>query len=303
MISKEARVMFEMLRPMKASMNTIPMSEEQIAALKKQNLEQAAQIPLPKDIVIEQICEEDVEGEIHRITCDDKAEDHILFFIFGGGFENGDVRLNYPTIWALAREAKMDVFGIQYRQWPQAKNPAALEDCIRGFHWLVKKGYDPKKIRVYGQSAGAILTLTMTMYLRDQGEMLPDKISISSPLIYVGPYTASEIVEKLPSRIEREERDPMISNKGRIRYFEETDIKSPYASVIFGDLHDFPELQIHVGTEEILYDDAVYLKKMCDKAGVKAQLFSWDGLFHVFMGLPIPEAEKALHIIGEYLRK
>ena len=81
------------------------------------------------------------------------------------------------------------------------------------------------------------------------------------------------------------------------------DLKDPYISVRYGDLRCFPETFITVGTEEILYDDAVDLHNLLDAAGVKNTLKVYDGLFHTFQCIPSPESDSSLREIGAFLRK
>ena len=59
---------------------------------------------------------------------------------------------------------------------------------------------------------------------------------------------------------------------------------------------------VNVGTEEVLFDDSMELKRLCEEAGVDITVRVWKGMFHSFCIFPLPETEEALKEIGAFLR-
>lgn len=294
MISRQAQELMNMLREGKEASKGQALSPEETVKLREKLNTQMNNTPLPEGIQIEEIHEGGVMGEFHHNLTPGKSGDKIVLFIFGGGFETGSVISRRNCCSQVALAAGMDAFAVSYRQWPEAMYPAALEDCTAAFHWLEKKGYRPENIRIFGESAGANLTIATTMYLNDHGQALPGRICPFSPVI--------DVTNSLPSRISRNGRDPMVQGDAASRFFTKEDEKQPYASLIRGSFQGFPPVMVHVGTEEVLFDDSMELKRLCEEAGVDITVRVWEGMFHSFCIFSLPETEEAMKEIGAFLR-
>ncbi|MCI8722950.1 MAG: alpha/beta hydrolase [Ruminococcus sp.] len=294
MISRQAQELMNMLREGKEASKGQSLSPEETVKLREKLNTQMNNTPLPEGIQIKDIHEGGVMGEFHHNLTPGKSGDKIVLFIFGGGFETGSVISRRNCCSQVALAAGMDAFAVSYRQWPEAMYPAALEDCTAAFHWLEKKGYRPENIRIFGESAGANLTIATTMYLNDHGQALPGRICPFSPVI--------DVTNSLPSRISRNGRDPMVQGDAASRFFTKEDEKQPYASPIRGSFQGFPPVMVHVGTEEVLFDDSMELKRLCEEAGVDITVRVWEGMFHSFCIFSLPETEEAMKEIGAFLR-
>ena len=294
MISRQAQELMNMLREGKEASKGQSLSPEETVKLRENLNTQMNNTPLPECIPIKDIHEGGVMGEFHHNLTPGKSGDKIVLFIFGGGFETGSVISRRNCCSQVALAAGMDAFAVSYRQWPEAMYPAALEDCTAAFHWLEKKGYRPENIRIFGESAGANLTIATTMYLNDHGQALPGRICPFSPVI--------DVTNSLPSRISRNGRDPMVQGDAASRFFTKEDEKQPYASPIRGSFQGFPPVMVHVGTEEVLFDDSMELKRLCEEAGVDITVRVWEGMFHSFCIFSLPETEEAMKEIGAFLR-
>lgn len=256
--------------------------------------------PVPAGIAVEKISTPETSGEFYTYDSSDKEKlsDHVLLFIHGGGFATGSVASRREMCTSILAKAKMDGYSVDYTQWPEAKHPKGLEDSLAAYRWLLAKGYEPSKIHFFGESAGATLVLTMGLYLKDHGEPLPADVTVFSP-----PVSQDLSDPAFPSHTERMDRDPMITGLDDMPYFDGADVRDPYASPVYGDWSGFPRLSIHVGTEEILYDESIVLNDVAKKAGVDVTLTVWDELFHVFTLFPSPETDKAIAEIAAFLRK
>ena len=294
MISRQAQEIMEVLRKGKEASKGQNLSPEETVELRENLTTQMNSAPLPEGIRIEQIHEGSVQGEFHHNLTPGKSEEKIVLFIFGGGFETGSVISRRNCCSQVALASGMDAFAVSYRQWPEAMYPAALEDCVAAFHWLEKKGFRPENIRIFGESAGANLTIAATMYLNDHGQPLPGRICPFSPVI--------DVTNSLPSRTSRDDRDPLVRGDAASRFFTKEDEKQPYASPIRGSFQGFPSMLVNVGTEEVLFDDSMELKRLCEEAGVDITVRVWEGMFHSFCIFPLPETEEAMKEIGAFLR-
>lgn len=293
MLSPQAQDFIKMLF---ASKNTQEEKDnpEEILAIRKKLGERRANEPLPEGMHVTAIADQGIEGEYHRYDMGDKTEDQILLLLYGGGFMTGSVLSSRTHFSGIAKESKMDALAITYTQWPEGEHPAALMDCIRAFEYLKAKGYEASKIHIYGESAGAILALTTVLTLKDQGNALPGSVCVFSPVAGPG--------EPLASRTQRASRDPMIVYRESIPYYGNADRHDFRLAARYGDYRGFPRTMIHVGSEEVLYDDAKLIYNLAKLAGVDVRFREWDELFHCFLGFPIPEAQHAIKEIGRFVR-
>lgn len=191
---------------------------------------------------------------------------------------------------------------LDYRLAPENPFPAAVEDATAAFRWLLKEGIDPQHIAVGGDSAGGGLTLATLQSLRDTGEQLPGVAIFLS-----GWLDATFSGESINTQADV---DIMVTLENlkecREWYIGHTDPPPVLASPLQGDLRGLPPMIIHVGSDEILRDDAVRLAKQAQLVGVEAKLEIWDGMWHVFQqaaAINVPESQAALDQIGEFVRK
>ncbi len=82
----------------------------------------------------------------------------MLLYLHGGGFVFGSRRTHRHLAAALSAAAGRPVLLLDYRRAPEHPFPAAADDALAGYRWLLTQGYAPEKITVIGDSAGGHLT-------------------------------------------------------------------------------------------------------------------------------------------------
>jgi acetyl esterase/lipase len=272
-------------------------------------------LPVPDRLTLSYETADGIQGEWLKFTDLDagKLKNRIILFVHGGGFNTGSALSRRALAGKLALHAKADSFSINYRLCPEYKFPAALDDCVTAYVWLLKKGYKPHDIVLFGESAGGNLVLSMVHFLKDHYLPLPRGVCAFSPVV--------ELTSGLDSRVTRANRDVMLGpviDEDRIPatlelfrqnkipilplYCSAAEGESPYASPLRGDFSGFPRLMIQAGSEEMLYDDAVEIAGKARRAGVEVTLHIWEGLFHVFALFDSPETEAVCEEIGRFIR-
>lgn len=204
-----------------------------------------------------------------------------------------------------------DVFMPDYRLAPKNVFPAALEDAIEAWDWLLAKGYKPADILVVGDSAGGNLTLALALKLRDLGRPLP------GALIGMSPWT--DMAGSGKSHVEKMDVDPMFGNVPEymppkdgvmpevlpfiLSYVGKTDPKNPLLSPAYAKYDKFPPMLIQVGTDEVLESDSELVYLGAVKAGVDATLTRYYGMFHVFqmMGDASAESTEAWNEVSAFI--
>ena len=221
-----------------------------------------------------------------------------VFFLHGGGYSVGSLR-NYANFtWRLGRAARARVLALDYRLAPEHPYPAALEDALAGYRWLLDQRADPKRILLAGDSAGGGLTLALLLKLRD------DKLPLPAGAVVMSPWT--DLAVTGASLKTNAARDPMLvaSEIPRLAkmYLDGADAHEAYASPLYADPHGLPPVLIQAGGDEVLRDDAVRMAEKMKAAGCDVELQVWPGMPHVFQLLAavMPEAQGALAEIARF---
>jgi acetyl esterase/lipase len=229
------------------------------------------------------------------------ADQAVLYF-HGGAFVMGSIATHRLMVSHLALAGQSRVLSIDYRLAPEYPFPAALDDCVESYRWLLQQGIAPGKIVIAGDSAGGNLALVLLLKLRDDGHPLP------AAAVCISPVTDLEGTRQ--SRRTKAKADPVLGkgfgNTGiPTSYSGKYDLKHPYLSPLFADLHGLPPTLLHVGEDEILFDDSVEFVENACKAGVDAHLVIWPRMWHVFqMFAPfLPEANQSLAQIGAFVQQ
>ena len=233
---------------------------------------------------------------------DIKEKKYIILQLHGGGYEKA--LLNYNTYFAkyYMRNNSIEVLTPNYRVAPEDKFPAALEDSVTAYKWLLENGYLAENIIIVGDSAGGGLALSTVMVL------IKNKIKLPKAIITMSAWT--DLACTLTSYKNNKEVDPLFGGVERpliysSRYAEGLDKTNPYISPYYGDFKGFPKMLMQVGTHEMLYDDTI---KVADKArsqNVDVTLSEYDGMFHVFQAFRgvLKEANEAWDEVDKFIKE
>lgn len=228
--------------------------------------------------------------------------DKVILQLHGGGYV-AKIKNSYYNMATYYCEAGggISVLTPDYRVAPEDPYPAALEDALDSYQWLLDRGWQGEQIIVAGDSAGGGLAMALIMYLRDHDMPLPCGIVAMSPW--------TDVTASGESYTLNYELDPLFGNtKESMIYINDYagnhDKKDPYISPIYGHFRQFPPMLIQVGSTEMLLSDSVTAASMADIAGVDVRLSIYDDMFHVFQmaGKILPEAKKAWEEIEQFLQ-
>jgi epsilon-lactone hydrolase len=269
---------------------------------KRQMLDTAARklVKLPKNCKVEQLEIEGLYAEWY--STENTYEDKVILYLHGGGYALCSANTHRPLAASIGKAAGVKVLFPEYRLAPEHPFPAAIEDAVNVYRWLLRQGYDPANIIFAGDSAGGGLSVAATLVLRDQNERLPRAIVCLSP--WVDLTSSGESYKK------NHKVDPYLTGQGvkdaaRMYAGNDTPLDHPLISPVFADLTGFPPLFIQAGNHEILQSDAELLAQQARQAGVDVTFKVWDRMWHVWQisGDKLPEAKKAISEIGDYIKK
>jgi monoterpene epsilon-lactone hydrolase len=250
----------------------------------------------PRDVGIEPVVVEGVPCE--WLVPPDASPRTVVLYLHGGGWTLGWTNVHRRMVAHLCRAAAVRALAVDYRLAPEHPFPAALEDCLTAYRWLLGSGTSPRDVVVAGDSAGGNLTLATLMSVRDAGGPLP------AAAVCIGPMTDLEGTGKSF----RTKKDATLTAEFALlmarHYAGGQDVRLPLLSPFHGDLRGLPPLLIHAGGEEILLGDATRFADKARADGVDVSLVVWPGMWHVWhMFAPsLPEARQAIDGIGAFIR-
>jgi phosphinothricin tripeptide acetyl hydrolase len=226
--------------------------------------------------------------------------DAAILYLHGGGYVLGSPRSHRHLAAAIGRAARARVLLADYRLAPEHRFPAAVEDAVTAYRWLLDRGHAPGRTALAGDSAGGGLVVATLLALRDRGLALPAAGVAISPWV--------DLTGRGVSYRDKAASDPIVARDRVMEmaqaYLGPADPHTPLASPLFADLTGLPPLLIQVGSEEVLLDDAVGLAERAKAAGVAATLEVWPEMIHVWHWfLPwLDEAEAAVATIGAFVQ-
>lgn len=284
---------------------------------------------LPRGVTLQQATAGGVPAEwlIPAAT----AANGVLLYLHGGAWTLGWYQPHRWLVGHLVRATGRRTLALDYRLAPEHPFPAALEDCLAAYRWLLANGTRPEQIIIAGDSAGGNLTLTTMLSLRDSGERLPAAGVCLSPVTDLAgeagaddnPQITQITQSKEPKQIAQ---GPVANSVGSDRppvshedaglpvewaqeqlrfYLGDTDPRLPLVSPFYADLHGLPPLLIQVGGAEYLLHDAQRFVPRARAAGVEVTLQVYPGMWHVWQILVpfMPESSQAVAAIGAFCRQ
>ena len=201
-----------------------------------------------------------------------------ILFLHGGGYISGSIESHRPLATEIGREAGARTLALGYRRAPEHPFPAALEDTVSGYRFLLEQGIAPHHIAVAGDSAGGGLTIALMVAARDRGLPLPSCGWCISPWVDLENDGATMETKAAV--------DPLIQKPYLMElakaYLGGASARTPLASPLFADLKGLPPILIQVGSAETLLDDSVRLCGALGSADVVVTLEVWPDMIHAF---------------------
>ena len=257
------------------------------------------QFELPEDATFEPVGAGGVSAE--WISTPGVAEDRVVMYLHGGGYMIGSMRTHRSPLSYLSRVSGARVLGLNYRLAPEHPFPAAVEDSVAAYRWLLEQGITPGRIVIGGDSCGGGLTIATLVALKYFGYPLP-----AGGISHSGWTDLAHTGESFETKAED---DPLLDREMlegmAAAYLGDRSRTTPLASPYYADLSGLPPLLVQVGTAEVLLDDSLRLADKAKAAGVDVTLEVWDDMPHVWQAFVsfLPEARQSLDSCGEFVRK
>lgn len=222
---------------------------------------------------------------------------YVILYCHGGGYMTGSSLYARTLTTKLATSTSMDVLCFDYRLAPENPYPAALEDAVKAWDYLMLLGYGARDVIVAGDSAGGNLALALTHKLKQDGRILPRGLMLMSPW--------TDLTKSGKTYQTRASVDPVLSesyiDEAIASYTGGEDLENPLVSPLFGSFDGFPPTYIQVGDNEILLGDSLLLHKYMLKENVSVRMDIFPGMWHVFQMSPFKTAYEAMDKNAEFI--
>ena len=254
--------------------------------------------PTASDIRLEPTNADGVPAEWSAAPGADSAR--VLLYLHGGGFSAGSIASHRAMVTETGRAAQARTLAINYRRTPEHPFPAALDDALKAYRWLLAQGVQPSRIAIGGDSAGGGLTLATMVSLRESVLPLPACAWCISPWV--------DMEARGESYGSKAAIDPMISKQYILElagwYLGGVAPHTPLAAPLHADLAGLPPLLIQVGSAETLLDDAIALASRAAAADVRVTLEVWPHMIHAWplFHQQLTDGRRAIAAAGLFIR-
>lgn len=229
----------------------------------------------------------------------DEVDEHVILYLHGGGLTLGSPESHGRLAAHLAARSRATVYNLDYRLAPEEPFPAALDDTLEAFRWLLGRGVPSDRIYLAGDSGGAALALATLIDLTRYGHVLAGAIFLSpwaDFTLTANSFTTNAESDAMCSR-------PMMMPL-RDNYCPAGDFENPRVSpAATGDFAGLPPLMIQASAQEVLLDDAKLIAARGREEGVEVTYEQYDMVPHVFQLYAgnLPEADEALQSVADWV--
>lgn len=224
-------------------------------------------------------------------------DDAVIIDLHGGALVFGGGEACRVAALQQAERLGLVCYGLDYRMPPAHPYPAALDDCLALYRYLLQR-YAPQRIIVAGRSAGGNLAVAMTLRARDEGLPLPGALVLLSPELDLTESGDSFQVNRLVDVVL-----PGSLMAQNLLYAAGADLSHPYLSPLFGDFSQgFPPTFLQSGTRDLFLSNAVRLHRQLQRHALPHELHLFEAMPHGgFMGAD--EDRELLDEIARFVRQ
>jgi len=226
----------------------------------------------------------DIPLRLHRPKSASGGSAPCMIFIHGGGWVVGNLDTHDRMMRVLAEESGWSVLGVDYSLSPEAKFPVALDECRATVDWVrvngADHGLDASRMTIGGDSAGANMSASLIVSLRDDNAM----DGVLGGLLFYGAYGLRDSASRrlwggAEDGLSAEDldfyRDSLLNNRD--------ELNDPRFDVLANDLSGLPPLLILEVVLDPLADDSVALRQSVEGAGGAVTYLRVEGVLHGYL--------------------
>ncbi|MDD3989506.1 MAG: alpha/beta hydrolase [Bacteroidales bacterium] len=253
---------------------------------------------IPRDITISEQFIEGIKSE--WLIPKDSNTNKVILYVHGGGYVSGSCSDHRGLISKFARNTGVQNLIFEYRLAPEHPFPAALDDSVKIYKWLLSSGFKPENILIAGESAGGGLCLATLLALKERNIPMP----IAG--VAISPWT--DLICSSESYKTKNKLSPAPLNSWTVfsnYYVGDNKADNPLISPLYGDLNGLPSIFINAGEDDELFEDGEKFYLKSKEAGVDIQFRAGKGMLHCYPLLApmFREATEAMAEIVDFVKK
>jgi monoterpene epsilon-lactone hydrolase len=234
------------------------------------------------------------------IIAEGTDSEKVILYVHGGGYVSGSCNDHRGFVSKFAKYCGVTNLVYEYRLAPEFPFPAALDDSLETYKWLLAKGFKPSNIIIAGESAGGGLSLAILLALQEH------KIPMPAACVAISPWT--DLTCSSDSYLTKAKVSVAPKNSWNVfskHYCGSNPANLPLISPLFGDLEGLPPIFINSGVDDELFEDGKKFYEKAKEAGVNITFRAGVGMVHCYPLLApmFKEAKEAMEEICDFIKK
>jgi acetyl esterase/lipase len=261
-------------------------------------------VVVPEDMKTERVATPDLKGVF--FSPQGAREHECILYLHGGAYCFGSGTYMEMNGIKYAEAFGIRTFALDYRLAPEHRFPAALDDAVSAYRYLLSRGYEARRIVVVGESAGGGLAFSLVQKLRQMMLEIPCAVVALSPWTDLAARGESHTFNQENDIVFGMDRPTQVLTDFAAAYADEEQLMNPLVSPRYGEFHGFPPTLVIVGDKELLLSDSVDCAEKAFEQGVQVELQVWHQMYHAFPVLPpldrkLPESRRAMQYITHFV--
>jgi len=252
---------------------------------------------LPANVSIK---EENIDGmKAEWISPAGADAEKVILYVHGGGYVSGSCNDHRGVVSKFAKYCGYTNLVYEYHLAPEHPFPAAVEDSVKAYQWLLDRGFKGKDIVIAGESAGGGLSLALLLALKEQ------HIAFPAATVAISPWTDLTCSSDSYTTRNKVSVAPLDSWLVFSKYYAgDHPADLPLISPLYGDLHGLPPIYINSGVDDELFEDGEKFYLKAQQAGVDITFKAGVGMVHCYPLLAplFREATEAMDAICKFIK-
>ena len=270
-----------------------------VEAFRARTEEMGDKMPAPPEAIVEKITVAGRPAEwVSAPGCNLNRQ---ALYLHGGGYVIGSPNSHRNLAYNIAKAMDGRCLVLDYRMAPEDPFPAAVDDAVAAWAWMLEQGGNPARMSIMGDSAGGGLAIAAQVALKQRGLQLP------ACSCCISPWTDLEGTgDSVKSKADI---DPMVTEEALHRwgglYLNGVSQRDPLASPLYADVSGLGPVLVQVGTAEILMDDSTRFAEKARAQGIDVTLELWEDMphiWHIFAPM-LSEGADAIAKLGAWTRE
>ncbi|MDP4266581.1 MAG: alpha/beta hydrolase [Bacteroidota bacterium] len=252
---------------------------------------------IPKEIKVREQTIEGIKSE--WLIPDGSDLKKVILYVHGGGYVSGSCNDHRGFVSNFALKTGVKNLVYEYRLAPENPFPAALEDSVKIYQWLLSSEFNAKDIIIAGESAGGGLCLAILLALKERN------ISLPLAAVAISPWTDLTCSSDSYKTKNNVSVAPLNSWTVFSKYYVGNNPATiPLISPLFGDLKGLPPIFINSGVDDELFEDGEKFFYKAKEAGVDISFRKGIGMIHCYPLLApmFKEATEAMDEIVDFIK-